>query len=59
MIPLLWFGAAIYTVVGIGYAKTLNRLMKDTDADFVLGVFMVVLWPLFLIVAAFWNFDND
>lgn len=57
MISMFWVALALYTIIGVGYSKTLNRLMKDSD--FAISLMMVALWPIFLVIAAFWNFKND
>ncbi|AHY25046.1 hypothetical protein AVV36_gp084 [Pectobacterium bacteriophage PM2] len=51
----------LYTVIGIGYAKTLIALTKSYSSGDAIGflIFGVLLWPLLLIVASVWNFSND
>lgn len=47
----------VYCVIGIGVAKVLDHLNKNDsgwDGGVVFGSFF--LWPLCLIVCAFWNF---
>lgn len=49
--------ACSYIVIGIGYSKTFMNLIKENDVfPFVMAV---VGWPLFLTIAAFWNFKNE
>lgn len=57
MMAIYIIATMVYLILGIGYAKTLTSLIEDYDID--TKAFAVFLWPLFLIVAAFWNFDND
>ena len=49
--------ATAYIVIGIGYSKTFMNLIKEDDVfPFTMALFG---WPLFLTIAAFWNFKND
>ncbi len=43
-----------YIVIGIGYAKTFSKLIDDDD--FTPFIFAMLLWPVFLVIASFWNF---
>ena len=45
-----------YIIMGIGYAKTLASLIKENE--FGVNVLALVFWPLWLVVASFWNFKN-
>lgn len=57
MTSILIIAGIVYLMLGIGYAKTLSALTKDPDIE--TKAFAIFLWPLFLVVASFWNFDND
>ncbi|ARW57502.1 hypothetical protein FDI23_gp079 [Serratia phage CHI14] len=48
---------AAYIIMGIGYTKTLTSLIKEND--FGMCVLSLVFWPLWLVVASFWNFKDD
>lgn len=44
-----------YTIIGIGYGKTLVAL-DDGFADGTVFTTGFLFWPIALIIAAFWNF---
>ena len=47
----------IYLIIGIGYAKTHAALVKVCNPAW--WILCALMWPLYLVIASFWNFDNE
>lgn len=48
-----------YIIIGIGYGKTFVALNKEESDTVSCFCFSAFLWPIFLLIASFWNFKNE